>query len=285
MNITTSAASAADFLLCYSVIMNMLKKSFIIAGFAIITTIIAAAPTFATIEECLENYPGLSTEYNDKYPIRCPKVLINGEYVSLYADKSASCAQASTFAADYDAGCAGQTTKEDEEPKEGVVEGEEDADVPGIEKIPASEAIERLQKESAEEAASANWTLFLFMGLFLLIFVASIVIRVMRIKKFVTGVKDAVQDYQGKKESEQNAFVDAEKPAVNPNNPFLNNGPIQPAVPTDPIGPAQPATPAATEAPAQPAIPAQPATPAQPEAQLADPGLPNQQPGQPNSLQ
>ena len=253
--------------------MNMLKKSLIIIGTAIIATIIAAAPTFASIEECIEKeYPFLSTTMDDEHQVKCPQIKIDGKYVSLYADKSASCAQVGTFAADYDAGCADQTAKEDEEPKEGVVEDEEeeDTDVPGIEKIPASEAIERLQKESAEEAASANWTLFLFMGFFLLIFVASIVIRVMRIKKFVTGVKDAVQDYQGKKESEQNAFVDAEKPAVNPNNPFLNNGPIQPAVPADPIEPAQPAAPAA---------------PATPEAQLADPGLPNQQPGQPTNLQ
>ncbi len=84
--------------------MNMLKKSLIATGFATVLTIIIAAPTLATIQQCIEPYQELSTKEDSNHPIKCLAFtdLETGERVTLYADKSASCVKASTIASDQD---------------------------------------------------------------------------------------------------------------------------------------------------------------------------------------
>ncbi len=84
--------------------MNMLKKSLIATGFATVLTIIIAAPTLATIQQCIEPYQELSTERDSEHPIKCPSFTDQetGETVVVYANKSADCAKVSTIAANQD---------------------------------------------------------------------------------------------------------------------------------------------------------------------------------------
>ena len=82
----------------------MLKKSLIATGFATVLTIIIAAPTLATIQQCIESYQELSTERDSEHPIKCPSFTDQetGEMVTIYADKSVNCAKVNTIAANQD---------------------------------------------------------------------------------------------------------------------------------------------------------------------------------------
>ena len=92
--------------------MNMLKKSLIATGFATVLTIIIAAPTLASIQQCVEPYQELSMDKDSNHPIKCLAFTDQetGERVTLYADKSASCAKASTIASDQDSCNVASTT-------------------------------------------------------------------------------------------------------------------------------------------------------------------------------
>ncbi len=82
----------------------MLKKSLIATGFATVLTIIIAAPTLATIQQCIESYQELSTERDSEHPIKCPSFTDQetGEMITIYADKSVNCAKVNTIATNQD---------------------------------------------------------------------------------------------------------------------------------------------------------------------------------------
>ena len=97
--------------------MNMLKKLLIISGFSAVATIIITAPTFATIEHCINYYPNLTTETdNSNYPVRCVKIYDNTaeKEVVFYAKTAADCASASSIAANQDT-CGGKTFNDSDE--------------------------------------------------------------------------------------------------------------------------------------------------------------------------
>ena len=84
--------------------MNMLKKSLAIISFATIAAIVIAAPIFASIKDCIptEEYPNLSTESSDDFPIKCVRVKEGEDYITIYAKTSADCAQASSIVSNPD---------------------------------------------------------------------------------------------------------------------------------------------------------------------------------------
>ena len=108
----------------------MLKKSLAIFGLAAITTIVAAAPSFASIIQCVdEYYPNLSTEMNDIYAVKCPTLRDeDGNFVTLYGISSHDCASIAPLAADPES-CGGmkeveETGEEEEEETEFLNSGE-----------------------------------------------------------------------------------------------------------------------------------------------------------------
>ncbi|MBR0134043.1 hypothetical protein IJM16_02150 [Candidatus Saccharibacteria bacterium] len=110
--------------------MNMLKKLLAIFGLAAITTIIVAAPSFASIVQCVEEYyTNISTEQDDTHRVKCPTVKDeDGNYISLYGITSADCASIAPLAADPES-CGGmkeveKTGKEEEEETEFLNSGE-----------------------------------------------------------------------------------------------------------------------------------------------------------------
>ena len=84
--------------------MNMLKKSLFAIGTAIMATIIISGSAFADMAYCLhEKNPRLSTKYNVEHKVKCPAVkTLDGDYITLFAETSADCAQVATLASDPD---------------------------------------------------------------------------------------------------------------------------------------------------------------------------------------
>ena len=255
--------------------MNTLKKSLIIAGFATVATVTAAAPTFATIEECIkEKYPNLSFEYSNEYPVKCPVYeLKDGTKMVTYGKKSADCADAYNIGQDQDYYCGSDTedaskdTSEKDDPEEDTKKDtEKDTSKKKTTEIDTGVGSVSM---TTDGSSGSSLPIILFIVFAVIMIGLSVFIKIMKAKRLFNGVKEVVNAVKDHNEQQQ---VERE---MQPDNPFMNGQPIQPAIPDDPVQPAQPAEPAATApAPAEPV----------PPTQLADPGQPVD-PTQPTSLQ
>jgi hypothetical protein len=84
--------------------MNMLKKSLIVGGSAILITIILAGAAFASVERCINAYyPNITTETdNPDYPVRCQTLKDGDDSIVIYAKKAADCVAVTEIAENKD---------------------------------------------------------------------------------------------------------------------------------------------------------------------------------------
>lgn len=78
------------------------KKLLKISLVSVIATTIIAAPSFATIQDCVNAQPNLSTEKTDEMRIKCVTVSESGSPVTIYGKSSADCASAGAIASNPD---------------------------------------------------------------------------------------------------------------------------------------------------------------------------------------
>jgi hypothetical protein len=226
--------------------MNMLKKSLTVIGFAIAVVAIIAAPSFATIQECIEeNYPNVHIGSADGYPIKCPAIKFDGDddYTTIYAKTSRDCASFFEFAADPDFCETSAETPKDEEPVGSSDDGGEDVstgtskDDQDIAEEPAhtDDGEEKVAKTNSEKSSSSHNFMpymIIFIIFAILLTVASIILRVKRLARNIGEVASAVKEHidQNKQPSEPVQPIDLNQP-IDPNQPVDPNQPIDPNQP------------------------------------------------------
>ena len=246
--------------------MNILKyatKTIVMAGIAVT---LAAAPSFATIQQCVSSdskYANLSTEGGEgtDFPVRCQQVMDTDleKYVTLYAKTAADCANAGTIASDPDTACEKYLAQEETNPDEIVGtedldEGEEAAEEEPTEEEKEKEANTQGPAETKKDDSSSTLMIAIIAGVVALIAIVVVVLLVV------------------KKHGKKNTPAATPEAPVAPTESSANTTPLEtiapvaPEAPVEPEAPATPETPVEPEAPAAPETPAESETPAEPEA-------------------
>ncbi len=87
--------------------MNKLNKILKASVFAVFFTVIATAPSFAAIRDCVgssnSRYPNLSTVKSGDYDVKCTTVKEGTSYITIYGKSTADCAQAGSLTSNPDA--------------------------------------------------------------------------------------------------------------------------------------------------------------------------------------